>query len=206
MNTNNILNKIMNKSEEELKEKEENQVENEQPEEGESENKYQDVEREELIALLKESNDELENLKQERDELKDTVLRKAAELENYRKRVKRERSQIYSSAKVKAVEDFLSVSDDLTRTLEASEESEVPESFLEGVTLVADKFDEVLEKHGVQRIDEKMVPFDVDLHDALMRQKPEDDSVESDMVLNVVENGYKVDDRVVRHAKVIVSE
>lgn len=206
MNTNNFLNKIMNKSEEKLKEKEVHQGENEQPDKTGDENKYQDIEREELIALLEESNVELESLKQERDKLKDTVLRKAAELDNYQKRVERDRSQIYNSAKTSALKDFLSISDDLTRTLEASEESEVPESFLEGVTLVADKFDEVLNKHGVQRIDEVMVPFDVDLHDALMRQKPDDDSVKSDMVLKVVENGYKVDDRVVRHAKVIVSE
>lgn len=77
---------------------------------------------------------------------------------------------------------------------------------MEGVTLLGSKFDEVLEKHGVERIDDEGVPFDVDLHDALMRREPVDDSIESDTVLKVVENGYKIDNRVVRHAKVIVSE
>jgi molecular chaperone GrpE len=133
-------------------------------------------------------------------------LRKAAELENYRKRVKRERSQIYETAKANALEDFLSISDDLTRTLKASDDLDVNQTFLEGVTLVSNKFDEVLNKHGVERIDEEGVPFNVDIHDALMRQKPEDDSIESDMVLKVVENGYKIGDRTIRHAKVIVSE
>jgi molecular chaperone GrpE len=64
----------------------------------------------------------------------------------------------------------------------------------------------VLNQHGVERIDEKMVPFNVDLHDAMMRRKPEDDSIESDIVLDVIENGYRMGDRTIRHAKVIVSE
>lgn len=201
----NILNSEMNKSEEELKEQEVS-TENEQTDQAEEESKYNSYEHDELVEILEDRDEQLTNLEQEVEELKDTVLRKAAELENYRKRVKRERSQIYTSAKANALEDFLSISDDLTRTLEASEKSEVPESFLEGVTLLANKFDEVLGKHGVERIDEEGVPFNVDLHDALMRQKPEDDSVESDMVLKVVENGYKIEDNVIRHAKVIVSE
>lgn len=195
----------MNKSEEELKEQEVS-PENEQIDQTEEESEYNSYEHDELVEILEDRDEQLTNFEQEVEELKDTVLRKAAELENYRKRVKRERSQIYASAKANALEDFLSISDDLTRTLEASEKSEVPESFLEGVTLLANKFDEVLGKHGVERIDEEGVPFNVDLHDALMRQKPEDDSVESDMVLKVVENGYKIEDNVIRHAKVIVSE
>lgn len=167
---------------------------------------YEDVERKELIQLLNEQKEENNELQQQLNEANDAHLRKAAELENYRKRVQRERSQIYETAKANALEDFLSISDDLSRTLEASKELDVNQTFLEGVTLVASKFDEVLKKHGVERIDEEGVPFNVDLHDALMRQKPQDDSIDSDMVLKVVENGYKIGDRTIRHAKVIVSE
>ncbi len=196
----------MNKSEEELKAQEEEQAEEARADQTDREEKYENVEREELVALLTKRDDKVENLEQRTNELQDTVLRKAAELDNYRKRVQRERSQIFNSAKASALEDFLGISDDLTRTLHASEDTEVPQSFLEGVTLLANKFDEVLKKHGVERIDEEMVPFNVDLHDALMRQEPKDDSIESDTVLKVIENGYKIDDRVVRHAKVIVSE
>ncbi|HLR76772.1 MAG TPA: nucleotide exchange factor GrpE [Balneolaceae bacterium] len=196
---------MKNKSEEKTNINPEAQSDEQEKEQNE-ETLYQEHEEDELIALLKEKDDQIEDLEVKTDDLKNTVLRKAAELDNYRKRVQRERSQIYNSAKANALEDFLSISDDLTRTLDATKESEVPESFLEGVTLLADKFNEVLKKHGVKRIDEVMVPFDVDLHDAMMRQKPEDKSVESDMVLKVIENGYKIDDRVIRHAKVIVSE
>ncbi len=182
------------------------QQQNEELHENGEETPYADADAEELRAILKERDALIEKLQDEVEEAKDAHLRKAAELENYRKRVKRERSQIYDTAKANALEDFLSISDDLTRTLEASEELDVNQTFLEGVTLVASKFDEVLNKHGVERIDEEGVPFNVDYHDALMRQKPEDDSIESDMVLKVVENGYKIGDRTIRHAKVIVSE
>lgn len=168
--------------------------------------KYADYEADELRELLVARDNEIGELEQALSEAKDSRLRKAAELENYRKRIKRERSQVYETAKAKALEDFLDINDDLQRTLGAAEDLDVNETFMDGVLLVASKFKEVLEKHGVERIDEEGVPFSVDLHDAMMRQKPEDDSVDSDMVLNVVESGYRIGDRTIRHAKVIVSE
>lgn len=167
---------------------------------------YQDYEADELRELLAARDEEVKQLEQELAETKDSHLRKAAELENYRKRVQRERSQVFETAKAKAIEDFLEVNDDLQRTLAAAEDLEVNETFMDGVMLVANKFKEVLDKHGVERIDEEGVPFNVDFHDAMMRQKPEDDSIESDIVLNVVESGYRMGDRTIRHAKVIVSE
>lgn len=167
---------------------------------------YEDYEKEELIELLHARQQKIEELEKELSEAKDAHLRKAAELENYKKRVQKERTQVYETAKANALRDFLSINDDLQRTLKASEDLDVNPTFLDGVNLVANKFEDVLNKHGVERIDEKMVPFDVDLHDAMMRRKPEDDSIESDMVLDVIENGYRMGDRTIRHAKVIVSE
>ena len=175
-------------------------------EENAQESIYQGYEKEELIDLLMAREQKIEMLEQELMEQKETILRKAAELENYRKRVQKERSKIYETAKANALEDFLSINDDLHRTLKAADDMDVPDTFLDGVNLVANKFEEVLKSHGVERIDEEMVPFNVDLHDAMMRRKPEDDSIESDMVLNVIENGYRIGDRTIRHAKVIVSE
>ncbi|HYW34418.1 MAG TPA: nucleotide exchange factor GrpE [Balneolaceae bacterium] len=190
--------------EESKNEKEAVEANKEQEEEAAS--PYEKLEADELREILKERDEEIDQLQADLDEARDARLRKAAELDNYRKRVQRERAKIYDTAKANAIEDFLSVSDDLKRTLEASEDMDVNQKFLEGVSLVADKFDEVLSKHGVERIDEEGIPFDVDVHDALMRRKPEDDSVDSDTVLQVVENGYKIGDRTIRHAKVIVSE
>lgn len=167
---------------------------------------YEEYEKEELIDLLHAREQQIEELKREATEAKDAHLRKAAELDNYKKRVRKERTQVYEMAKANALEDFLSVNDDLRRTLKASEELQVDQTFLDGVNLVASKFEEVLSKHGVERIDEDMVPFNVDLHDAMMRRKPEDENIESDVVLDVIENGYRIGDRTIRHAKVIVSE
>jgi molecular chaperone GrpE len=148
----------------------------------------------------------IEELEQELTETKDKLLRKVAEMDNMRKRLHRERTQIYESAKATALEDFLPINDDLLRTLSAADGLEVDDKFLDGVQMVAQKFENVLEKHNVERIDETGVPFDVDKHDAMMRQKPQDDDVESNTVLQVLENGYRIGDRTIRHAKVIVSE
>lgn len=168
--------------------------------------KYDEYEADQLRELLRARDEELQYLEQALNEAKEARLRKVAELDNYQKRVKQKRSQVYETAKARAIEDFLDINDDIKRTLEAAEDIDVNKTFLDGVLLVANKFEDVLEKHGVERIDQEGVPFDVDLHDAMMRQKPEDDSIGSDVVLNVVENGYRMNDRTIRHAKVIVSE
>jgi molecular chaperone GrpE len=167
---------------------------------------YDELNEDELREEIRKRDSELVELRNELGKANDIRLRKAAELDNYRKRVQKERSKTYEAAKARALEGFLSINDDLTRTLEASQELDVNQTFLEGVQLVAGKFQDVLKQDGVERIDEKGVPFDVDLHDALMRKKPDDESVPPDTVLQVVESGYKIGDRTIRHAKVIVSE
>jgi molecular chaperone GrpE len=148
----------------------------------------------------------IQSLEEELETAKDGLLRKAAELENVRKRVQRERVQLFEEAKAGALEDFMPIADDLLRTLKAAEESEIEDSFLEGVTMVATKFQNVLEKHGVERIDKTGVPFDVNLHDAMLKQPAPDNETKSDTVLQVLESGFKIGNRTIKHAKVIVSE
>ena len=198
----------MSDSNEKVKEEQSAEEEQQHVEESDQqqESRYADYEAEELREILVARDERLEELEKELAEMKDAHLRKAAELENYRKRVQRERSQIYETAKANALDDFLDINDDLRRTLQAAEDLEVNDTLMDGVMLVANKFKEVLDKYGVERIDEEGVPFNVDLHDAMMRQKPEDESIGSDIVLNVVESGYRMGDRTIRHAKVIVSE
>lgn len=139
-------------------------------------------------------------------ELKDQLLRKAAEMENMRKRLQRERVQIYDQSKAAAIESFLPVNDDLLRTLDALQKSDADQAFLEGIQMISDKFASVLNSFGVEKVGEVGVPFDVMQHEAMMRQKPSDSSVQPDTVLQVLEYGYKIGDRILRHAKVIVSE
>ncbi|PWN06732.1 nucleotide exchange factor GrpE [Rhodohalobacter mucosus] len=160
----------------------------------------------ETDEILLEQQQKINELEAELQEVKDNQLRKAAEMENFRKRLLRDRDQMSRMAKETAVEAFLPVYDDLLRTIEALDNADAGKAYLEGIRLVANKFEEVLHHFNVEKIDETGVPFDVDLHDAMMRQKPEDDSIESGTVLQVFENGYKMGDKTLRHAKVIVSE
>src|SRR5690625_7893687 len=106
--------------------------------------RYEELEAEELQELLIAREQKIEELESELSNSKDMHLRKAAELENYRKRVQRERSQIYETAKARALENFLDVNDDLRRTLLAAEDLEVNDTFMDGVLMVANKFEEIL--------------------------------------------------------------
>ncbi|MGN8225975.1 nucleotide exchange factor GrpE [Gracilimonas sp. BCB1] len=181
-------------------------TEEEVTEEVQEEKAASGTDNEEQESAKDEKDIRIEELEKELSNTKDGLLRKAAELENVRKRVQRERVQLFEEAKAGALEDFMPISDDLLRTLKAAEESEIEDSFLEGVKMVADKFEKVLEKHGVERINKTGVPFDVNLHDAMMKQPAPDEDTGSDVVLQVLDSGYKIGNRTIRHAKVIVSE
>lgn len=156
--------------------------------------------------LIVEQQNRIQQLEEEIEQIRENHLRKAAEMDNMRKRLHRERQQIFQTAREAAIEEFLPISDDLVRTLNAMKEGDAKDAYVDGVELIASKFDDVLAKYGVERISETGVPFNVDFHDALLRQKSEDAAVESGTVLQVIENGYKMGDKTLRHAKVIVSE
>lgn len=193
----NFIRQVMNKNNQDIESPDTEKVE-------ENELKNESAEFED--SLIIELQNRINELEAEIQEARDAGLRRAAEMENLRKRLQREKQQIFEQAKISALEDFLPINDDLIRTVKAVEESDADESIIEGIQLIANKFNAVLEKKGVERIDETGVPFDVNLHDALFRQKPGDETTDSDIVLQVVENGYKIDDKTMRHAKVIVSE
>ncbi len=160
----------------------------------------------ELDELVVMQQAKINELEEELAQLRDTQLRKAAEMENMRKRLQRERDQIFQISRESAVLDFLPVSDDLQRTLDAMKKDDSGEAYIDGIKMVAKKFEEILEKQGVTKINETGVPFDVELHDALLSQKPEDESIESGTVIQVIENGYRIGEKTLRHAKVIVSQ
>lgn len=150
--------------------------------------------------------DKVARLEQENAQLKDSFLRKAAELDNVKKRAQRERIALFEEAKVASLEDFLPIYDDLLRVLEASVNTNVDTGFLTGIKLVINKFNEVLKKHQIEPIDKTDVPFDVDLHDALLRQPSSNKDMPSNTVLQILERGYKMGSKTISHAKVIVSE
>jgi molecular chaperone GrpE len=138
---------------------------------------------------------------------KENFLRKYAEMENYKKRLEMQKMQAYEMARIDSLTRFLPVYDDLQRSIEAaSKVQDLDPTFIDGVKMVAGKFSDVLDHYGLKRIDEIMVPFNYEFHEALMRQKHEDPSVQPNTVIMMLEPGYKLGDRVIRHAKVMVSE
>ena len=149
--------------------------------------------------------DKVAMLEDELARAREGVLRKAAEFENLKKRTQKEKTHLFEEARVDAVSKFLPIREDLKRSIEASKDQNVDQGFLDGLKLVLQNFDKVLEQYNVEPIEETGVPFNVDMHDAMLSQPSEED-VESNTVIQVLEPGYKIGDRVIKHAKVIVSQ
>lgn len=159
---------------------------------------------------IEELTDRVETLEEERDELNDRVLRKAAEFENYRRRMDREKKRRHEAGKVEVIEPILEVLDDFERSIDAAEELEEtqdPESAYEslkgGVEMVFRKFRDTLETLGVEPIEAEGKPFDENHHEAMMRQPSED--AEPGTVLQEIRKGYRMGDRVIRYSRVVVA-
>jgi molecular chaperone GrpE len=143
---------------------------------------------------------ELEALQKERDELLDTLQRLQAEFDNYRKRAARDQQSLVARAHEGLVKELLPVLDDLERALEAAEAHEEAK-LEEGVALVARSLADVLRKEGLQEVstDGK---FDPHVHEALLSQPSE---VEEGAVIEVLQKGYRLGDRVIRPARVVIA-
>jgi molecular chaperone GrpE len=139
-------------------------------------------------------------LQAERDELFDRLQRLAAEFDNFRKRSARDQAAMASRANERLVKELLPILDDLGRALEAAAEHEEAK-LEEGVGLVHRALDELLRKEGLAEI-ETNGRFDPHVHEALLSQ-PSDD--EEGTVVEVVQKGYKLGDRVLRPARVVVA-
>lgn len=143
-------------------------------------------------------------LEKEVQDLNDKVLRRAAEFENYKRRTENDQLNLFKYAAESFIVKLLPVVDDFERSLKHMNNSSDIETLKEGVKLVYDKFIKMLDEQGVKKIESEGKPFNVNFHEAIM-QRP-DESVPAHTVLSEVESGYMYKDRVIRHAKVIVSE
>ena len=132
----------------------------------------------------------------------DSYLRLAADFDNYRKRVAREHSELTARANERLVNELLPVLDDLERALEAAAEHEEAK-LEEGVQLVHRSLAALLERHGLKEIETEGA-FDPHVHEALLAQPAED--AEEGSVLQVLQKGYRLGDKVLRPARVIVAE
>jgi molecular chaperone GrpE len=146
--------------------------------------------------------DPLAEVTRERDDYLDALQRLKAEFDNYRKRAAREQSDIVSRAAERLVKELVPVLDDLERALDAAEEHEEAK-LEEGVRLVQRALADALQREGLAEI-ETDGKFDPHIHEALLSQP--DDDVESGTVLQVLQKGYRLGDKVLRPARVIVAE
>lgn len=155
---------------------------------------------------------EVEALRAELDAVRDQLLRNAAEFQNYRRRTEQEKALLVDYGKSVAVQKLLDVVDDLERSLEAAGQvagqeqaaGSAFEALHQGVVLVYRKFMEELKRLGVEPIEAVGQPFDENLHEALMQQQaPEGTSAGT--VLQELQRGYRMGDRVLRHSKVTVA-
>ncbi len=186
--------KVKDENKEELNEyiKEEQEINNEVPVESESSNQTEN-----LVEKIK-------VLEQDIIQYKELALRKAAEFENYKRRTENDQLNLLKYAAESLIIKLLPTIDDLERSLEHMTEETDVQKIKEGVQLIYNKFVKTLDDQGVNKIESIGKPFSVEFHEALMQRV--DDSVPPHTVIDELETGYMYKDRVIRHAKVIVSE
>ena len=156
----------------------------------------------------KEENNEkspLEEAQQQIEELKDKYLRSVAEFDNYRKRTLKEKAELILNGSEKAVGAVLPVLDDMERAIANGEKTDDPKVLREGISLIYAKFQKVLEGLGVKEIETADADFDTDVHEAIAMVPGMGDDKKG-KVLDCVQKGYKLNDKVIRHAKVAVGQ
>ena len=149
--------------------------------------------------------DSLEKAQEEIDELKDKWLRSVAEFENYRKRTLKERAELILNGGEKVITAILPILDDMERAIENGAKTDDPEVLREGMTLIHQKFMKILEAQGVSKIETKDADFDTDVHEAVAMVPGMGDDKKG-KVIDCLQEGYKLNDKVIRHAKVAVGQ
>ncbi|MBU1937362.1 nucleotide exchange factor GrpE [bacterium] len=144
-----------------------------------------------------------ETLRKEVDEWRDKFLRKAAELENFRKRTRQDMENLTRAIRQSMILDFLPILDDFDRLLSIEELNDT-KTFSEGARLIRDKLSAVFASLSVEKIGAEGQPFNHDEHDAVLTIETED--IPPDYVASVIQPGYKMNGRIIRHAQVVVSK
>lgn len=147
---------------------------------------------------------EAERLLQEKKQLEDQLLRTMAEFQNFRKRKEQESDQLRQFATERLVTSLLPVLDNFERTIAALESGAPMEAVIEGIRLVDRQFRTVLEGHNVRKIQSEGQPFDPEIHEAIATE--ESHELPENTVVNEVESGYRMADKVIRPARVRVSK
>ena len=173
-------------------------AENEEIQEEDVQDSAAPTEEEKLAQELEEANKVIE-------EQKDKYLRLSAEFDNYRKRTMKEKAELILNGAEKTISSILPIVDDFERALKNMETATDVAAVKEGVELIYNKFMSVLGQDGVKVIETKDKPLDTDFHEAIAVIPAPDKSLKG-KILDCVQTGYTLNDKVIRHAKVVVGE
>ena len=173
-------------------------AENEEIQEEDVQDSAAPTEEEKMCRELKEANKVIE-------EQKDKYLRLSAEFDNYRKRTMKEKAELILNGAEKTISSILPIVDDFERALKNMETATDVAAVKEGVELIYNKFMSVLGQDGVKVIETKEKPLDTDFHEAIAVIPAPDKSLKG-KILDCVQTGYTLNDKVIRHAKVVVGE
>jgi molecular chaperone GrpE len=188
---------------------EEEEVLNENPSE-ETDNQAEEVENSENAEESENSEDSeekdpLQKAEEEIADLKNQLLYKVAEFENYRKRTLKERAELILNGGEKFITAILPVLDDMERAIENGAKTDDPTVLREGMELIHQKFMKTLESQGVSKIETTDADFDTDVHEAVAMVPGMGDDKKG-KVIDCLQQGYKLNDKVIRHAKVAVGQ
>ena len=173
------------------------------PEDSEAQEAAEDLEGTEEAENGEE--DELSDLKSQVSDLQDKYLRSVAEFDNYRKRTMKEKAELILNGGANAIKAILPVLDDMERAIENGAKTEDPQVLREGMELIYQKFQKTLEGLGVKKIETENADFDVDIHEAVAMVPGMGDDKKG-KVIDCLQQGYKLNDKVIRHAKVAVGQ
>lgn len=148
---------------------------------------------------------ELEDAQTVIEEQKDKYLRLSAEFDNYRKRTMKEKAELILNGGEKSISSILPIVDDFERALKNMETATDVAAVKEGVELIYNKFMSVLGQNGVKVIETKEQPLDTDYHEAIAVIPAPNEALKG-KILDCVQTGYILNDKVIRHAKVVVGE
>ncbi len=163
-----------------------------EPQEAEKDTELTDAEK------LDKANDEIA-------QLKDKYLRQVAEFDNYRKRTLKEKTELILNGGQKVLEALLPILDDLDRAAENINKSNDVATLKEGVDLIINKLNKTLSAQGLQRMDTIGKAFDTDFHEAVALIPAQNDE-QKNHIIDCVQPGYLLNDKVIRHAKVVVGQ
>ncbi|WP_320978757.1 nucleotide exchange factor GrpE [Bacteroides sp.] len=193
----------MDPKEKKVKEEELNVEETQNPAEDQPQNEQ--TEESAPLTHEEELEKELEKAQEALEEQKDKYLRLSAEFDNYRKRTLKEKAELILNGGEKSLGSILPVVDDFERAIKTMETATDVNAVKEGVELIYNKFIAVLAQNGVKVIETKDQPLDTDYHEAIA-VIPAPSEAQKGKILDCVQTGYTLNDKVLRHAKVVVGE